>query len=73
MIYNWSKCTPYDLSQYCTSTCNYFDDIHVTPSVKCNDPNCQLSRHKSDNDYFHSQICDALDKASKCYIPSSRI
>ena len=38
----------------------------------CNDPNCQLSSHESDIDYFYTQICDALDKASKYCIPSSR-
>ena len=73
VIYNWSKYTGYHVFQYCTLTCNYFVDIHVTPGVKCNDPNCQLSSHKSDIDYFYTQICDALDKASKYCIPSSRI
>ena len=71
-IYNWSKCTSYDLSQYCTLTCNYFDDIHVTSGVKCNDPNCKLSSHRSDIDDFYTQICDVLDKASTYCIPSTR-
>ena len=33
VIYNWSKCTPNDLSQYCTLTFNYFDDIQVAMAM----------------------------------------
>ena len=37
--YNWSKCTPNELTQYCCLTYDLFTDIHVTPGIKHNNPN----------------------------------
>ena len=56
--YNWSKCTPNELTQYCCLTYDLFTDIHVTPGIKCNNPNCEISSHKSDIDFLYKQICD---------------
>ena len=58
-----NKCLTYDL----------FTDIHVTTGIKCNNPNCEISSHKTDINYLYKQICDVLDTASKKYIPSSKI
>ena len=33
--------------------------------IKCNNPNCEISSHKTDIDYSYKQICDVLDTASK--------
>ena len=71
--FNWSKCTINELSQYCCLTYDLFTDIHVTPGIECNNPNCEISSHKTDIDYLYKQICDGLDTASKNYIPSSKI
>ena len=71
--FNWSKCTVNELSQYCCLTYDLFTDIHVTPGIKCNNPNCEISSHKTDIDYLYKQICDVLGTASKKYIPSSKI
>ena len=48
--YKWSQCTPNDLYQYYCSTYSLSSDTYVTPGVKCNNPDCNLARHKSDND-----------------------
>ena len=71
--FNWSKCTPIESSQYCCSTCDLFTNIHVTPGIKCNNPNCEEFNHKSHIDFLYQQICDVSDTASKKYIPSSKI
>ena len=47
--------------------------MHATSVVKCNDPNCHLSSHRSNIYDLYTQIYDALDKTSKYCIPSSRI
>ena len=54
--FNWSKCTLNELSQYCCLTYDLFTDIHVTPGIKCNNPNCEISSHKADIDYLYKQI-----------------
>ena len=71
--YNWSKCTPNELTQYCCLTYDLFTDIYVTPGIKCNNPNCEISSHKSDIDFLYKQICDVLHTVSKKCIPSSKI
>ena len=69
----WSQCTPDDLYQYCCSTCTLFSDIYVTPGVKCNNPYCNLAKHKSDIDCLYKKICDSLEKCHKHCIPSNKI
>ena len=34
--YNWSKCTPNELTQYCCLPYDLFTDIYVTQGIKCN-------------------------------------
>ena len=70
---NWSKCTPNELTQYCCLTYDLFTDINVTPGIKCNNPNCEISSHKSDIDFLYKQICEVLHTARKNCIPSSKI
>ena len=71
--YKWSQSTPDDLYQYCCSTYALFSDIYVTPGVKCNNPDCNLTSHKSDIDCLYKKICDSLENASKHCIPSNKI
>ena len=47
--------------------------LHVTLGIKYNNPNCEISSHKSDIDFLCKQICDVLHTASKKCIPSSKI
>ena len=62
-----------ELTQYYFLTYELFTDIHITPGIKCNNPNCEVSSHKSDIDILYKQICDVLSTASKKFIPSSKI
>ena len=71
--YKWSQCTSDDLYQYCCSTYALFSDIYVTPGVKCNNPDCNLTSHKSDIGCLYKKICDSLENASKHCIPSNKI
>ena len=63
--FNWSKCTVNELSQYCCLTYDLFTDIHVTPGIKCNNSNCEISSLKTDIDCLYKQIGAVLDTASK--------
>ena len=61
------------LQNYKTTKLRKQTDIHVTPGIKCNNPNCEISSHISDIDFLYKQMCDALHTASKKCIPSSKI
>ena len=47
--------------------------MHVASGMKCNNPNCQLSSHKSNVKKLYQQICVVLDNASKHCVASSKI
>ena len=61
LVYNWSRCTPNELTQYCCClTYVFFTDIHVTPGIKCNNPNCEISSYKSDIDFLYEHHLNNL-------------
>ena len=75
--FNRSKCTPNELSQYFFLTYDLFTDIHVTPGIKCNNPNCKIYSHKSDIIFLYTQpvlcgvlkeLCAIRDNTSLCDI-----